>query len=131
MITEVKKKVYDIARDYDEVISHHAGCSYCEHRCMYYQKVSEYINANVAINKVLDKWAMRGFASKSFDAFLNSELMKKANIQSDFERICVLGYILAQKKDLNDGQRQKYLSDYLRYKKQIKNGGENYGRLFN
>jgi len=117
VITEVKKKVYDIASGYDEIICHHAGCSYCEHRCKYYKKISEYINANVATNMVLEKWAVKKFAPKSFDMFLNSELMKKANIQSDFERLCVLGYILAQKEDLNDGQRQKYLSDYLRYKK--------------
>lgn len=117
VITEVKKKVYDIASGYDEIICHHAGCSYCEHRCRYYKKISEYINANVATNKVLEKWAVKKFAPGSFDTFLNSELMKKANIQSDFERLCVLGYILAQKEDLNDGQRQKYLSDYLRYKK--------------
>lgn len=117
VIAEVKKKVYDIASGYDEIISHHAGCSYCEHRCKYYKKISEYINTNVATNKVLEKWTVKKFVPQSFDTFLSSELMKKANIQSDFERLCVLGYILAQKEDLNDGQRQKYLSDYLRYKK--------------
>ena len=119
VITEVKKKVYDIASGYDEVVSYHAGCSYCEQRCKYYRKISEYINVNVATNKVLDKWEVKKFVPKSLDTFLNSELMKKANIQSDFERICVLGYILAQRENLNDGQRQKYLSDYLRYKKSI------------
>lgn len=116
VITEVKKKVYDIASGYDEITSHHAGCSYCEHRCKYYKKTSEYINAVVATDKVLEKWEVKKFAPKSFDAFLNAELMKKANMQNDFERLCVLGYILAQKENLNDGQRQKYLSDYLRYK---------------
>lgn len=117
VITEVKKKVYDIASGYDKIIYHHAGCSYCEHRCRYYKKISEYINTNVATDKVLEKWTVKKFVPKSLDTFLNSELMKKVNIQSDFERLCVLGYILNQKEDLNDGQRQKYLSDYLRYKK--------------
>jgi hypothetical protein len=117
VITEVKKKVYDIASGYDEIINHHAGCSYCEHRCRYYKKISEYINTNVATDKVLDKWTVKNFIPKSLDTFLNSELMKKVNIQNDFERLCILGYVLAQKEDLNDGQRQKYLSDYLRYKK--------------
>ena len=120
VIAEVKKKVYDIASGYDEVICHHAGCSYCEHRCKYHKKISEYIDTNVATNKVLEKWVVKKFAPKSFDAFLNSELIKKLNIQNDFERLCVLGYILAQNEDLNDGQRQKYLSDYLRYKKSTK-----------
>lgn len=117
VISEVKKKVYTIASGYDETISHHAGCSYCEHRCKYYKKVSEYINANIAISKVLEKLAVKNFAPRSFDNFLNSEPMKKADIQTDFERLCVLGYILAGRADLNDGQRQKYLSNYLRYKK--------------
>lgn len=117
VITEVKKKVYDIASGYDEIIYNHAGCSYCEHRCKYYKKNSEYINDNVATNKVLEKWAIKNFSPKSFDTFLNSELMKKADIHGDFERLCVLGYILAQKEDLSDGQRQKYLSNYLRYKR--------------
>lgn len=48
VITEVKKKVYDIASGYDEIINHHAGCSYCEHRCKYYKKVSEYINSELS-----------------------------------------------------------------------------------
>lgn len=119
VISEIRKKVYDIAANYDEAVNYHAGCSYCEHRCKYYKKISEYINSNVATNKVLGKWEQRQYAAKSFDTFLNSELMKKLDIQSDFERLCVLGYILAQKEDLNDGQRQKYLSDYLKYKNSI------------
>ena len=118
VITEVQRKVYAIASDYDEVINHHAACSFCEHRCKYYKKVSEYIDTNVVINKVLEKWMVKKFAPKSFEMFLNS--IKSLNIQNDFEKICVLGYILAQKDDLNDGQRQKYLSDYLRYIKQNK-----------
>ena len=115
MIAEVKKKVYDIASGYDEKISHHAGCSHCEHRCKYYKEVSEYISTHIAAEKVLEKWAVKKFAPRSFDAFLNVELMKKLNIQGYFERLCILGYMLAQKEELSDGQRQKYLSDYLRY----------------
>lgn len=116
VIAEVRKKLYDIANGYDEVVRHHAGCSYCEHRCRYYEKVSQYIDSAVAADKVLERWAAKNYAPRSLDAFLNSELMKKLQIQNDFERLCVLGYILAQKEDLNDGQRQKYLSDYLGYK---------------
>lgn len=115
VISEVRKKVYDIASGYDEIINHHAGCSYCEHRCKYYDKVSSYISEKIATDKVLEKWAAKRFSPKSLAAFLNSELIKNANLQNDFERRCVLGYILAQKHDLNDGQRQKYIADYLRY----------------
>lgn len=117
VIAEVRKKLYDIANGYDVVVRHHASCSYCEHRCRYYETVSQYIDTAVAADKVLERWAAKNYAPRSFDAFLNSELMKKLPIQNDFERLCVLGYILAQKEDLNDGQRQKHLSDYLGYKK--------------
>lgn len=115
VIAEVKRKVYDIASGYDEVISHHAGCSYCEQRCQFFDEVSLYIDNNVATDKVLDKWAAKKYAPTSFAAFLNSELMKKINMHDRFEELCVLGYILSQREDLNDGQRQKCLSEYLRY----------------
>lgn len=119
VIYEVKKKVYDIAKNYDEVIHHHAGCSYCEHRCKYYNKISKHIDTVFAINEVLEKLAAKKFAPETLDVFLYHELIAELNMQSDFERLCMLGYILAQSEDLNDGQRQKYLSDYLRYKKHI------------
>lgn len=115
VIAEVKKKVYDIASGYDKITNHHAGCSYCEHRCKYFDKVSVYIDEKVATEKVLEKWSVKKYEPKSFLAFLNSDLIKAANFKNEFERRCVIGYILAQKNDLNDGQRQKYLAEYLRY----------------
>lgn len=118
VISEVKKKIYDIASGYDEVIHYHAGCSFCEHRCKYYKKVSDFIDSNIATEKVLEKWSIKNYAAKSFVAFLNSELMQRLDIQNDFERLCVLGYILSHKYELNDGQRQKFLSDYFKYIKQ-------------
>ncbi len=115
VISEVKKKVYDIASGYDEIINHHAGCAYCEHRCKYFDSVSSYIDEKVATDKVLEKWKIKKYEPKSFVAFLNSELIKKAGFQNDFESRCALGYILSKNSDLNDGQRQKHLADYLRY----------------
>ena len=115
VISEVKKKVYDIASGYDEIFKHHTGCAYCEHRCKYFDKVSSYIDEKVATDKVLEKWAAKKYSPRSFLAFLNSDLIKNANLKNDFERRCALGYILAQKTDLNDGQRQKFLAEYLRY----------------
>ena len=117
VIKEVKKKVYDIANGYDELILHHAGCSYCEQRCKCYKDVCAYIDANVVTDKVLEKWAVKKYAPRSFQAFLNSELMKSLDTQNIFKQICILGYILKHKEDLNDGQRQKCLSEYLRYVK--------------
>ncbi len=115
VIAEVKKRVYDIAIGYDEIVSHHAGCSYCEHRCKYFQKISSYVDANVATEKVLEKWQIKKYSPKSFVAFSKSELVKKVGIQSIFEQLCIIGYILTQEENLNDGQRQKCLSDYLKY----------------
>lgn len=115
VIAEVKEKVYYIASGYDKLIFHHAGCAYCEHRCCYYEKVSFYVNANIATERVLEKWEKKNYSPKSFAAFLDSELMKKLEVQNIFEKLCILGYILENKDDLNDGQRQKYLSDYLKY----------------
>lgn len=119
VITEVRKKVYDIASGYDEKVFHHAGCSYCEHRCKYYERISSYVDSYVATDKVLEKWQVKKYAPKSFAAFIKSGLAQKAGIQSIFEQLCILGYILAQKDDLNDGQRQKCLSDYLKYIKTL------------
>lgn len=115
VITEVRRKVYDIANGYDEVISHHAGCSYCEARCKYYKTVSQYIDENISKDKVLGIWSAKKYAPASLVKFLNSDLMKGLLMESDHQRRCVLGYMLAQKEDLNDGQRQKILADYLGY----------------
>lgn len=115
VITEVRRKVQDIARGYDEVISHHAGCSYCEARCKYFRKVSEYIDNTVDVDSVLDRWAAKNYAPASLVKFLDSNLMKGISFQNDHERRCVLGYILARRSDLNDGQRQKIIADYLGY----------------
>ncbi len=115
VIREVRNKVYNIARGYDEVIDRHAGCAYCEHRCRYFDKISSFIDEKIATDKVLEKWAVKKYSPRSLVAFLNSELVKEMNLNNDFEKRCVLGYILSQKTDLNDGQRQKYLADYLGY----------------
>lgn len=114
VIAEVKRKVYDIASGYDQIISHHAGCSYCEHRCKYYQQIREYLT-KVTPSKVLEIWASKNYAPKYLDQFLHSDLMKGAGLHNDFDRLCVLGQLLSQRSDLNDGQRQSYLADYLRY----------------
>ncbi len=127
VVAEVKKKVNNIASGYDVIVSHHAGCSYCEHRCEYYEKISEFIDKRIDKDKVLGKWSQRGFAPESFEALLNSELMKGLNLENSFEKLCALGHILAHKRALNDGQRQKYLADYLRYINK-KAEGNNYGR---
>ena len=115
VIAEVRRKVQDIAEGYDYVIRHHMGCTYCEERCKYYFVVKEYIDKNVAVEKVLEKWSARQFHPVSMCAFLKSNLMKDIGNGDDSVKRCVLGYILQKQADLNDGQRQKYIADYLRY----------------
>ena len=92
-----------------------AGCSYCENRCKYYKDVCAYIDVNVATDKVLEKWEIKKYVPGSFVAVLNSKPMKNLAAQSIFKQICILGYIWNQKEDLNESQRQKCLSEYLRY----------------
>ena len=132
VISEVRKRVYDIASGYDEIVSHHAGCAYCEHRCRYFEEVSTFIDEKVAAEKVLEKWALRAYAPRSLAAFLNSDLMKQLPLRNDFARRCVLGYLLAKRNDLNNGQRQKILADYLEYihKQNQLNGGRENVRVY-
>lgn len=119
VIAEAKNRVYRLASGYDEKIAHHAGCSYCEHRCQYYTAVSAYINEKVAVDKVLEKWELRKYAPSTLKAFLNSDLLNGLKSNDVFQQLCVLGYLLGKKKGLNDGQRQKILSDYLKYNKSM------------
>lgn len=113
VIAEARKKVQDIAEGYDKVISHHAGCAYCEHRCKYYEKTKEYIDSNVAVEKVLEKWKSSGYRAISLHAFLNSKLMEGLEKDNIFKRMCILGQILDRSNELNDGQCQKRIADYL------------------
>lgn len=115
ILYEVKKHVYDIANDYDVIINHHSGCTYCEQRCKHFDKVSSYIDSKVAVERVLEKWALRKYAPQSLVKFLDSELIKRMEIQNDFEKRCVIGYVLSKKVDLNYGQQQRIIADYLRY----------------
>lgn len=113
VIAEARKKVQDIAEGYDKVISHHAGCAYCEHRCKYYEKTKKYIDSNVAVEKVLEKWKSSGYRAISLHAFLNSKLMEGLEKDNIYKRICILGQILDRSNELNDGQCQKRIADYL------------------
>lgn len=114
VIYEVRRKVQGIAEGYDQVIHHHAGCSYCENRCAYYQKVVNYLKEKVAIDKVNEKWKVSGFRATSIKAFMNSNLMKELNCSNEFMKICVVGYVLQQSKDINEGQRLKYIAEFLK-----------------
>ncbi len=115
VIREVREKVQLIARDYDKVINHHAGCSYCEHRCQYFDKVSAFLKESVNEPLVLQKWKEKGYRPASLCAFLHSDLVGRMKPENDFEKRCILGALLQKQRDLNDGQRQQILADYLGY----------------
>lgn len=114
VIQEVRRKVQGIARGYDQIVHHHAGCAYCEKRCEYYDKVVSYIKEKVAIDKVNEKWKAARYRGNSLKAFINSKLMMDLSCRDDFEKICVLGYMLQNNRELNDGQREKYVAEFLK-----------------
>lgn len=114
VIAEVRNKVQNIAAGYDQVIHHHAGCAYCERRCVYYDKVNQHITKKGRIDEInvlLKKLAYQGTEMK---AFLDTDYCKELRCDDIFEKICVWGYILQQNHELNDGQRQKYIADFIK-----------------
>lgn len=119
VIDEVRRKVHNIASGYDELIQHHSACSYCEKRCEYFDSVRKYIDSKIAVSKVLEKWEQRRYAPVALVSYLDSGLMQGFVRENDFVNRCCIGYILQQKSDLNDGQRQSILADYLRYINQL------------
>lgn len=116
VITEVRRKVQDIASGYDQIISHHMGCTYCERRCRYYEMVKEYVDRKVNVEKVLDIFEGKNYAASSIAAFFKSGMMSELNREDIFVDLCCIGYLLQQRESLGDGQRQKILADYLKYR---------------
>lgn len=115
VLRETKKIIRDVADGYDANITYHAGCTFCEHRCRYRKATEEYIKDHVSAAKVNEKLTAAKHRPSSLNAFLSSRLMDGLRHENDFEKICILGYILQQDPELNDGQRQKYISDYLEF----------------
>ena len=115
VIAEVRKKVQILASGYDEVIRHHAACSYCEQRCQHYKNVHAYISENVNIEKVLEKLEGWEFQAEGIEVFLNSDLMQGIHTDNYFVKQCIIGYIL-QYLNTNDGERQKIIANYMRHK---------------
>ncbi len=115
VISEVRNKVYGIASGYDEIISHHMGCSFCEQRCRYRETVKGFVDKRLDLQKLIQKLAAKKYSAKTLAAFVESDLVKKYDISNTFQKICLLGYILSKVPDFNDGQRQKTISDCLEY----------------
>lgn len=113
VIGEVRKRVRDIAEEYDKVIYNHVGCYYCEHRCQYFEKIKDYFLKNIEIDKVCDIWKASGYRSISLHAFLNSGIWEDFQEHNIFETICILGFMLQHCTELSEGQRQKSIADYL------------------
>ena len=78
--------------------------------------VREYIDRKVNVEKVLDILAAKNYGPANLTAFLKSGIMAELNREDIFTDLCCIGYLLQQREDLGDGQRQKILADYLRYR---------------
>lgn len=115
VISEARRKVQNIAEGYDQYIFKHAGCTYCERRCRYYDAVKIYIEGRVAVDKVMEKWQETRYRASSLEGFLNSKILAGLKRADIFEKICVLGFVLQKNLVLNDGQRQKYIAEYLKF----------------
>ena len=116
VIREVQQKVQSIAAGYDEVIDHHAGCTFCEQRCHYYEKIRAYTQDNA--EKILKIWNAKKFAPRSLAAFLEAEHVRQMQLPNAFAQRCLIGHILSFDKSLNEGQRQKILADLMEYQAQ-------------
>ncbi|MBW8380910.1 MAG: ATP-binding protein [Youngiibacter sp.] len=115
VISEVQKHVYRMAEKYDEVIRNHAACSYCEERCRHFSSVKTFVDENIVTGKVLENLLTSQISPDSVDRFMKFGSVRKLHQDNENIKRCIFGYILEDQKDLNDGQRQKIIADYLRY----------------
>lgn len=115
VLTEVKQKVKDMAAGYDEIIKHHGACAFCEHRCEYFKKVSEFVDSRLNRSNMAEKMRIMGFAPRAIDTFFYHENIKDYSFENDFERRCMLGYVLDGLKGLSDSQSKQIFIDYLKY----------------
>ena len=115
VIAEAQKKAYDIALGYDQFVNHHAGCSYCDKRCMYYEKTKGFLEERVAVGKVLEKWREASYAPRGVAVFLEAALMKPLGMTEEAHKRCAIGIVLAKSSRLNEGQRQEVISEYMKY----------------
>ena len=115
VIAQVQQLVRGFAGGYDQNIHYHEGCAFCEKRCQYRQRVMDYMDGKVDLEKVMQKLHASAFSGQKLNAFLNSAIMKPLGMEDVFGKLCVIGYILSYQKDFNDGQKQKILADYLEY----------------
>ncbi|MDY3281374.1 ATP-binding protein [Dysosmobacter sp.] len=114
VILEARQKVQRIADGYDQVVSNHAGCAYCENRCRHYAAVKAFVDTGLAVDQVLAKWAAHQYRPAELMAFLNAGPVRALHQGNDCARRCILGCILERQPQLNAGQRQKYIADYLK-----------------
>ena len=114
VIREAKDKAQKISEGYDEVINHHIGCTYCEKRCAYYKKVQEFIDKNIAVDRVNEIWAAQSFSSKIIKKFFKSPLLTPLCSDDLFMNLCIIGYVLNSNNILNAGQKQQCLAEYIK-----------------
>lgn len=116
IMREVAQKVAAFAGDYAAPPHHHIGCTYCEHPCQYFDRFQRYLQEHrVNCTMVCETWAKHKYASSALHSFLNASYMQQASIQMLDEHLCLFGLILENASELEPGQRQQVLADYIKW----------------
>ena len=115
VIDESRKNIKTLAEYYTNVVHIHAACSYCEEQCIHLAKIKNHLEKNIDIEKVLSKLKSWKFQPDIIDLFVESKLLSGLDVTNIFVACCIIGYVLDY-DDLNDGERQKIIANYLKYK---------------
>ena len=116
VLAAVKQKVEDITKGYDKGVRHHGACAFCERRCEYFKRVSEFVDSRLNRSIRAEKMRIMKFLPVNMDTFFAGEYVNEYLFENDFERRCMLGYVLDGLKELSDSQSKQIFIDYLKYK---------------
>lgn len=116
VLAAVKRKVENIAMGYDRVVKYHGACAFCERRCEYFKRVSEFVDSRLNRSSRAEKMRIMKFLPVNMDTFFAGEYVNEYLFENDFERRCMLGYVLDGLKELSDSQSKQIFIDYLKYK---------------
>jgi len=116
VLTEVRQKLDDVTGGYDKQETHHAACAFCERRCEYFKRVSQFVDNRLNRNNMAEKMRIMKFSPSTMDTFFNVECVSEYLFENDFERRCMLGYVLEGLSELEDSQSKQVFVEYLKYK---------------
>ena len=116
VLREVRKKVYDMTENYGQYEIYHMGCTFCGTRCKYKMQMQQVLkDKGLVLSKVAEKWKKGRYAPEVLDGFIQY-CRNVLSVEGYLGQIiCLTGLVLAEAKELNDGQRQKFIADYFDY----------------